>query len=148
VTTYSPAHLAHPQDPRQSVCGIPAADVDRWETSDDPHDWHASACEDCVSGYEDAARPDDYTHDTGDPAIIDSLRAIVAAHQHAKLNGVLIDVWSAQVTILIWDRVKPHIQRRLLTLPPVALIQRCVAIYASITSGPARPDGDSQRPPN
>lgn len=139
MIAYSWAHVRHPRDPRQSVCGKPAEEVARWEDSDDPRDW-ANTCEDCVSGFDDAARPDDYTHDIGDPAVIDSLRAIVALRQHAKLNGVLIDLWSAQVTVLVWDRVKPYIHQRLLTLPPAELILRCVAIYTRAADGSGKPE--------
>lgn len=124
-------HVRHPRDERQSVCGIPAAEVTRWETEYPPRMDYT--CEDCYSLLPDAERPDDYTHATGDPAIIDSLRRIVAEHQHAKLNGVLIDLWTASVTILVWDHVKPHIHERLLTLPSIALIQKCVAIYTAAT---------------
>jgi hypothetical protein len=144
MSAYSWAHVRHPRDARQSVCGVPAEQVARWQDSDDPRDWHTDTCEDCVSGFDDAARPDDYTHDTGDPALIDSLRTIVAKRQHAKLSGVLIDQWSAEVTIYVWDRVKPYIHQRLLTLPPVELILRCTEIYSSAADRTARREASDE----
>jgi hypothetical protein len=124
-------HIRHPRDERQSVCGVPADQVTRWETEDPPRPDYA--CEDCLTLLEDAARPDDYQHPIGDPTLITSLRTIVAERQHAKIDGVLIDLWSASVTILIWDRIKEDKRQRLLTLPSHELILRCVAIYTSVT---------------
>lgn len=124
-------HIRHPRDERQAVCGIPAADVTRWETEDPPRSGYA--CEDCLTLLPDAARPDDYQHPIGDPTLIDSLRTIVADRQHAKIDGVLIDLWSASVTILIWDQLKEDKRQRLLTLPSHQLILRCVAIYSRLT---------------
>lgn len=124
-------HIRHPRDERQAVCGIPADQVTRWETEDPPRSEYA--CEDCLTLLEDAARPDDYNHPPGDATLIDSLRKIVAERQHAKIDGVLIDLWSAEVTVTIWDRLKDRHRQRLLTLPSHQLILRCVAIYSSVT---------------
>jgi hypothetical protein len=124
-------HIRHPRDERQAVCGVPADDVTRWETEDPPRSEYA--CEDCLTLLPDAARPDDYQHPPGDASLIESLRTIVAARQHAKIDGVLIDLWSASVTILIWDQLKEDKRQRLLTLPSHQLILRCVAIYSRLT---------------
>ncbi|MFI9641406.1 hypothetical protein ACIG87_15300 [Micromonospora sp. NPDC051925] len=124
-------HIRHPRDVRQAVCGIPAADVTRWETEDPPRSDYT--CEDCLTLLPDAARPDDYNHPPGDATLIDSLRRIVADRQHAKIDGVLVDLWSASVTVTIWDRLKDEHRERLLTLPSHELILRCVAIYSRIT---------------
>ena len=124
-------HILHPCDERQAVCGVLAADVKRWETEDPPRPDYT--CEDCLTLLEDATRPDDYNHPPGDVTLIESLRRIVAERQHAKIDGVLIDLWSASVTILIWDRLKDKHRRRLLTLPSHELIGRCVAIYSRVT---------------
>lgn len=124
-------HILHPHDDRQSVCGVPAADVTRWETEDPPRTDYT--CEDCLSLLPDAARPDDYNHPPGDVTLIDTLRRIVAERQHAKIDGVLVDLWSASVTVTIWDRLKDKHRQRLLTLPPHELILRCVKIYSSVT---------------
>lgn len=124
-------HIRHPRDERQAVCGVPATDVTRWETEDPPRPGYA--CEDCLTLLEDAARPDDYTHPIGDATLIDSLRTIVAERQHAKINGVLVDLWSASVTVTIWDQLKQDKRDRLLTLPAHQLILRCVAIYSRLT---------------
>jgi hypothetical protein len=129
-------HIGHPRDKRQAVCGVPAADVTQWETEDPPRPDHS--CEDCLTLLPDAARPDDYQHPIGDATLIDSLRRIVAERQHAKIDGVLIDLWSASVTVTIWDRLKDHHRQRLLTLPSHELILRCVAIYTRLTSGDGR----------
>ncbi|MEV5447735.1 hypothetical protein AB0N23_35255 [Streptomyces sp. NPDC052644] len=64
---------------------------------------------------------------------LDSLRRIVANRQHAKIGGVLVNLWSASVTITIWDRLKDEHRQRLLTLPSHELILRCVAIYSRVT---------------
>jgi hypothetical protein len=125
-------HLRHPRDPRQAVCGIPADHVLRWETDDPPRSDHT--CEDCLTLLPDAARPDDATHPIGDATLIDTLRRIVAARQHAKIDGVLIDLWSAAVTVAIWDRLRDDKRQRLLRLPSHALILRCVHIYARLTA--------------
>ncbi|GAA1625755.1 hypothetical protein ACFQY4_35355 [Catellatospora bangladeshensis] len=124
-------HIRHPRDERQAVCGVSATDVTRWETEDPPRPGHA--CEDCLALLEEAARPDDYTHPIGDATLIDSLRTIVAEHQYAKINGVLVDLWSASVTVTIWDQLKQDKRERLLTLPAYQLILRCVAIYSRLT---------------
>ncbi|WP_144118358.1 hypothetical protein [Catellatospora sichuanensis] len=128
--------IRHPRDERQSVCGLPAADISRWETQDPPRP--ERTCEDCLTLLPDAARPDDYQHPPGDATLIDSLRKIVAERQHAKIDGVLVDLWSASVTVAIWDRLKPDKRERLLRLPSHELIGRCVAIYARVTSGEGR----------
>jgi hypothetical protein len=125
-------HLRHPRDPRQAVCGIPAEDVLRWETEDPPRS--ESTCEDCLTLLPDAARPDDANHPTGDPTLIDTLRRIVADRQHAKIDGVLVDLWSASVTVGIWDRLRDDKRQRLLRLPSHELILRCVRIYTHLTT--------------
>lgn len=125
-------HLRHPRDFRQSVCGLPAAEVQQWETGEPPRRDHS--CEDCYSLLPEAARPDDAHHPPGDAILIDTLRRIVAHRQHLKINGVLVDVWSASVTVLIWDRLRDDKRQRLLTLPSHELIHRCVAIYTHLTS--------------
>lgn len=124
-------HLLHPRDSRQSVCGIPADEVLRWETEDPPR---GHTCEDCVTQYEEAARPDDANHPIGDATLIDTLRRIVDERQYAKIDGVLVDVWSASVTVLIWDNLREDKRQRLLTLPSHELILRCIRIYASLTA--------------
>ena len=123
-------HLRHPRDPRQSVCGIPADQVRRWETDDPPR---GHTCEDCLSNYEEAARPDDANHPIGDATLIDTLRRIVAERQHAKIDGVLIDLWSASVTVAVWDNLRDDKRQRLLILPSHELILRCAQIYTSLT---------------
>lgn len=130
-------HLHHPRDPRQSVCGLPAAEVQRWETDDPPRVEHT--CEDCLTLLPEAARPDDANHPPGDATLIDTLRRIVANRQHAKIDGVLVDLWSATVTVLIWDRLRDDKRQRLLTLPSHELIRRCVAIYTSLTTNEGNP---------
>ncbi|AXO37796.1 hypothetical protein ACGFLT_30620 [Micromonospora chalcea] len=81
----------------------------------------------------EAARPDDANHPPGDATLIDTLRRIVTARQYAKIDGVLVDVWSASVTVLIWDKLREDKRQRLLTLPSHELILRCIAIYSHIT---------------
>ncbi|MFC7279602.1 hypothetical protein ACFQS1_37040 [Paractinoplanes rhizophilus] len=122
-------HLLHPRDPRQSVCGLPADEVSRWDNENSPR---AHTCEDCLTQYEEAARPDDANHPIGDPTLIDTLRRIVAERQYAKIDGVLVDVWSASVTVLIWDQLRENKRQRLLALPSHELILRCIRIYASL----------------
>ncbi len=124
-------HLLHPRDPRQSVCGIPADKVRRWETEDPPR---PHTCEDCLTQYEEAARPDDANHPIGDATLIDTLRHIVAEQQHAKIDGVLVDLWSASVTITIWDRLRQDKRQRLLRLPSHEVILTCVHIYTRLTA--------------
>jgi hypothetical protein len=122
-------HLLHPRDPRQAVCGIPADQVRRWETEHPPR---GHTCEDCLTNYEEAARPDDANHPTGDATLIDTLRRIVADRQIAKIDEVLIDVWSASVTVVIWDHLRDDKRQRLLQLPSHELILRCIRIYSSL----------------
>ncbi|MFI5893822.1 hypothetical protein ACIA5D_27345 [Actinoplanes sp. NPDC051513] len=129
-------HLLHPRDPRQAVCGIPADQVRRWETEDPPRAGYT--CEDCLTLLPDAARPDDANHPVGDATLIDTLRRIVADRQILKIDGVLIDMWSASVTVLIWDNLRDDKRRRLLQLPSHGLILQCVRIYAHLTA----PRGD------
>src|SRR3954447_23874340 len=104
-------HLLHPHDPRQAVGGIPADQVRRWETEDPPR---SHTCEDCLTLLPDAARPDDANHPVGDATLIDTLRRIVADQQVAKTDEVLIDGWSASVTVLIWDQLRDDKRQRLL----------------------------------
>ena len=130
MTAITP-HLLHPRDPRQSVCGIPADEVRRWETEDPPS---AHTCEDCLIQYEEAARPDDANHPIGDATLIDTLRRIVAERQYLKIYGVLVDVWSASVTVAIWDQLREDKRQRLLRLPSHELILQCIRIYASLTA--------------
>ncbi|MEV6815118.1 hypothetical protein [Micromonospora sp. NPDC051296] len=124
------SHIRHPRDLRQAVCGLPAADVDRWETEDPPR--RDYTCEDCYTLLPEAQRPDDANHPPGDATLIDTLRRIVAERQHLKIDGVIVDVWSASVTVLIWDRLRGDKRQRLLTLPSHELILRCVAIYRRV----------------
>ncbi|MFY1703048.1 hypothetical protein ACN28G_15095 [Micromonospora sp. WMMA1923] len=126
------SHIRHPRDPRQSVCGVPASDIRRWETENPPR--HDHTCEDCYTLLPEAARPDDAHHPPGDATLIDTLRHIVANRQYAKIDGVLVDVWSASVTILIWDQLRDDKRQRLLTL----LILRCVAIYSRLSENHGR----------
>ena len=125
-------HLLHPRDPRQAVCGIPADQVRAWETEDPPRSDHT--CEDCLTLLPDAARPDDANHPIGDATLIDTLRQVVAERQHAKIDGVLIDLWSAAVTVAIWDRLRDDKRQRLLRLPSHEVVLRCVHIYAHLTA--------------
>ncbi|WP_240943809.1 hypothetical protein [Micromonospora thermarum] len=92
-----------------------------------------STCEDCYTQLPEAQRPDD-DHPPGDPTLLDTLRRIVASRQHAKIDGVLVDLWSASVTVLIWDQLRDDKRQRLLTLPSHELIRRCVAIYTRVTA--------------
>jgi hypothetical protein len=126
-------HIRHPRDPRQAVCGLPSADVQRWETDDPPR--VERTCEDCHTLLPEAARPDDANHPPGDATLIDALRRIVANRQHAKIDGVLVDLWSASVTVLVWDRLRDDKRQRLLTLPSHELIGRCVSIYTRLRDG-------------
>ncbi|WFE47703.1 hypothetical protein [Verrucosispora sp. WMMD1129] len=125
-------HIRHPRDLRQSVCGLLAADVQRWETEDPPR--IDDTCEDCYTLLPEAQRPDDANHPPGDATLIDTLQRIVADRQHAKIDGVIVDVWSAAVTVLIWDQLRDDKRQRLLTLPSHELILRCVAIYTHLTN--------------
>ena len=127
-------HIRHPRDERQAVCGLLA--VTRWETEKPPR--VDRTCEDCLTLLPEAVRPDDYNHPPGDPTLIESLRRIVSERQHAKIDGVLVDLWSASVTIEIWDRLKEKHRQQLLTLPSHELILRCVAIYSRVTGGGGR----------
>ncbi|MFI1995290.1 hypothetical protein [Actinoplanes sp. NPDC020271] len=124
-------HLLHPRDPRQSVCGIPAAEVRRWETEDPPR---AHTCEDCLTPYDEAVRADDANHPIDDAILIDTFRRIVADNHYKKIDGVLVDVWSATVTVLIWGQLHGDKRQRLLTLPSHELILRCVRIYTNLIS--------------
>ncbi|GAA3943227.1 hypothetical protein [Actinoplanes auranticolor] len=124
-------HLLHPRDPHQSVCGIPADQGRRWATDDPPH---GNACEACRTQYEQAARPDDAHHPIGDATLIDTLRRIVAERQYAKIDGVLVDVWSASVTVVIWDNLRDDKRQHLLRLPSHELILRCIRVYAALTA--------------
>ncbi|MET8528936.1 hypothetical protein [Micromonospora sp. NPDC005172] len=45
----------------------------------------------------------------------------------------MADLWSASVTILIWDRLRADNQQRLLALPPHELTLRCIAIHTRLT---------------
>ncbi|WLS44811.1 hypothetical protein Q3V37_26065 [Micromonospora profundi] len=125
-------HIRHPRNLRQSVCGLPAADVQRWETDDPPR--VESTCEDCYTLLPEARRPDDANHPPGDPTLIDTLRRIIANRQHAKIDGVLVDLWSASVTVLIWDHLQDDKRQQLLTRPSHELILRCIAIYTRLTA--------------
>ncbi|MDG4838346.1 hypothetical protein O7631_17645 [Micromonospora sp. WMMD967] len=124
--------IRHPHDLRQSVCGLPAADVQLRETEDPPR--VQSTCEDCYTLLPEAQRPDDANHPPGDPTLIDTLRRIIANQQHAKIDGILIDLWSASVTVLIWDQLRDDKRLQLLTLPSHELILRCIAIYTRLTA--------------
>jgi hypothetical protein len=124
-------HVRHPRDLGQSVCGLPATDVRKWETEEPPRIDYT--CEDCYSLLPEAQRPDDANHPPGDATLIDTLRRIVADRQYAKIDGVLVDVWSASVTVLIWDRLADDKRQRLLNLPSHELILRCIAVYARLT---------------
>ncbi|MFI7307239.1 hypothetical protein ACIBM8_28920 [Micromonospora aurantiaca] len=57
-------HLRHPRDLRQSACGLPATDMQRWETDNPPR--FDGTREDCYTLLPEAARPDDANHPTGD----------------------------------------------------------------------------------
>ncbi|MDT4995495.1 MAG: hypothetical protein QOH97_5387 [Actinoplanes sp.] len=119
------------------MCGWPAADVDRWETDNPPRAEYT--CEDCYTLLPEAARPDDANHPPGDATLIDTLRRIVAERQHAKIDGVLVDLWSANVTVQVWDRLREDKRQRLLALPSHELILRCVRIYSHLTQGGGHP---------
>ncbi|SIM49387.1 hypothetical protein [Micromonospora cremea] len=93
-----------------------------------------STCEDFYTLLPEAQRPDDANHPPGDPTLIDTLRRIVANRQHAKIDGVLVDLWSASVTVLIWDQLRDDKRQRLLRLPSHELILRCIAIYTRVTA--------------
>ncbi|MFG3701571.1 hypothetical protein ACGF5C_27220 [Micromonospora sp. NPDC047620] len=125
-------HIRHPRDVRQSVCGLPAADVRRWETEHPPRIDYT--CPDCYTLLPEAARPDDANHPPGDATLIDTLRRIAADHQCAKIDGAIVDTWSAAVTVLIWDHLHDDKRQRLLTLPSHELILRCVAIYTRLNA--------------
>ncbi|MFI7517534.1 hypothetical protein ACIBVK_28965 [Micromonospora echinofusca] len=125
-------HIRHPRDTRQSVCGLPAADVRRWEPEHPPRVDYT--CEDCYTQLPEAARPDDATHPIGDATLIDTLRRIVTDRQHAKINGVIVDLWSASVAVLIWDKLRDDKRQLLLTLPAHELILRCVKVYIRLAT--------------
>src|SRR3954468_9166376 len=124
-------HLLRPRDPLQAVCGIPVDRVLQWEAEFPPR---GNTCVDCLTQYEEAARPDDANHPIGDATLIDTLRRIVAEKQYAKIDGVLVDVWSASVPVAIWDLLREDKRERLLTLPSHELILRCIRIYANVTT--------------
>ncbi|WP_327643666.1 hypothetical protein [Micromonospora zamorensis] len=42
-------------------------------------------------------------------------------------------MWSASVTVLIWDHLRDDKRQQLLALPSHELILRCVAIYTRVT---------------
>jgi hypothetical protein len=67
--------------------------------------------------------------------LIDTLRRIVADRQHAKIDGALVDLWSAGVTVAIWDHRRDDKRRRLLRLPSHALILRCVHLRLTTRRG-------------
>jgi hypothetical protein len=70
----------------------------------------------------------------GDPAPIDTLRRAVADRRQASVGGVLIDWWSASVTVLIWDQLRDNQRDYLLRLPAHALILRCVQTYTRVAA--------------
>ena len=132
-------HIRHPRDRRQSVCGLRVADVRRWETEQPPR--IDCTCPDCYTLLPEAARPDDANHPPGDAALIDTLRRIVANQQYAKIDGVIVDTWSAAVTVLIWDHLRDDKRQRLLTLPSHEL---CPAPGLMETSKPGRNTSDAR----
>ncbi|MEV1109150.1 hypothetical protein AB0I95_10900 [Micromonospora sp. NPDC049751] len=45
---------------------------------------------------------------------------------------MIVDLWSASVTVLIWDQLRDDKRQRLLTVPSHELILRCIAIYTRL----------------
>lgn len=97
---------AHPPSPRRAPGCLRHTRRQRDSVGDRGPPRPDYACEDCLTLLEDAARPDDYNHPIGDATLIDSLRKIAARRQHAKIDGVLVDMRSAEITVTIWDRLR------------------------------------------
>ncbi len=124
-------HLRHPHDPSQTVRGIPADQVRRWKPKTRPA--AATPARTASPATTRQPAPDDGNHPIGDATLIDTLRRIVAERQHAKINGVLINLWSAGVTVAVWDNLRDDKRQRLLRLRSHELILRCVHMRTSLT---------------
>lgn len=47
---------------------------------------------------------------------IDKMRKIVSEHQHAKIEGVIVDASTAQAILLVYDSLKPENQAKFASL--------------------------------
>jgi len=57
-----------------------------------------------------------------DTDVIAALRKIVKDHQYAKIQGVMVDAFSASAAIQIYDALNPENQRKMAGLPIKKLI--------------------------
>lgn len=58
------------------------------------------------------------TNSDGDPALrLAALRKIVAEHQYAKIDGIMVDGFTASAIVLVHDAVSKQNQEKLLSMP-------------------------------
>lgn len=64
---------------------------------------------------------------------IDKLREIVAHHQHAKVNGVRVDAFSAGTVLQVYDRLSDENKAKLAAMPIRQMV--FVALEVAYKSG-------------
>ena len=58
------------------------------------------------------------TNSNNDPTVkIAAVRAIVAAKQYAKIDGIMVDLFSASAIIAVYDALSPERQTKMASLP-------------------------------
>lgn len=115
------------QQPASALCGAP---VER------PH--HVTAdpqkvtCDDCHAEMEYAQMAAE-APERGEPDAIAALREAVANHASVKIRGVLVDMQSANVVVLVYDALtKPETKRKFAALPTLAMVQAAWTLYGRV----------------
>jgi hypothetical protein len=99
------------------VCGADDGPLTR--ITEDPH---SVTCPDCPDAAEIEATPDDVT--SGTPAIIDVLRE-VRAGAWRKIDGVVLDMSTANVILSVYDATTDEGKAKLVAMPIPTMAAVC-----------------------
>ena len=112
------------QQPAATLCGA-AAEHPHHVTAD-PQE---VTCDDCHAEMEYAQMAAE-APERGEPDAIAALREAVAERASVKIRGVLVDMQSANVVVLIYDALtKPETKRKFAALPTLAMVQAAWTLY-------------------
>jgi len=79
----------------------------------------------------EAYAPDEFAADEGDT--IAAARSIVASHQADKINGVMIDTWTASVIVGVYDALSDQNKKKFRSMPIRKMADMAHKLYAHVS---------------
>jgi hypothetical protein len=70
--------------------------------------------------------------EASDPPVIKSLRKIVSEHQAAKVNGKMVDAYSASAIVAVYDKLNPQNRSQFVSLPIMKMVDMAFRLIKKV----------------